>query len=39
MLLMLKKYKFTIFHLLRGKALNALRLYFYTRLMRMSVGT
>ena len=38
MSLMLKKYKFTIFHLLRDKVPNALRLHFYIRLMQMSMG-
>ena len=38
MSLMLKKYKFTIFYLLRDKVPNALRLHFYIRLMQMSMG-
>ncbi len=38
MSLMLKKYKFTIFHFLRDKVPNALRLHFYIRLMQMSMG-
>lgn len=38
MSLMLKKYKFTIFYLLRDKVSNVLRLHFYLRLMQMSMG-
>ena len=38
MSLMLKKYKFTIFYLLRDKVPKALRLHFFIRLIQMSMG-